>query len=322
MEMLQVLKFVQGAVAKKDFIPAMKHFAIENGRVRAYNGSLALSSPIAFNIDCNPKAVPLVQAITNCPDTQVTLTMTPAGRLKIRSGAFNAFIECEEGQVPPALPEGEEVRNFDGEQMLAALKALAPFIGDDASRQWSNGVLLRDQSAFVTNNVILVEYWIGSAFPKTVNLPKTAVREMLRVNEPPEYAQTDGQSMTFHYSDGRWIRTQLLATEWPDVNKILELPSNPVPIDNRLFTALDLLKPFADKMGRVFMKDGVLSTAPADMEGAKYDFPEFTTTCAFQIDMLGLLNGFAQQIDFSTYPRPCQFFGDRVRGSIIGVLMK
>jgi len=30
--MLRELKFVQGAVAKKDLLPAMTHFAIEGGR--------------------------------------------------------------------------------------------------------------------------------------------------------------------------------------------------------------------------------------------------------------------------------------------------
>lgn len=88
--MLKELKFVQGAVAKKDLLPAMTHFAIEGGHVRSYNGTLALSSPIPFDIDCKPKAGPLVQAIANCNDT-VTLSMTPAGKLRIQSGKFWAF---------------------------------------------------------------------------------------------------------------------------------------------------------------------------------------------------------------------------------------
>ena len=54
--MLKELKFVQGAVSSKDFIPALTHFRIENGTVRSFNGLLALCSPIALDIDCTPKA--------------------------------------------------------------------------------------------------------------------------------------------------------------------------------------------------------------------------------------------------------------------------
>lgn len=48
--MLKDLKFVQGAVAKKDLLPAMTHFRIENGHVRSFNGQMAISSPVAFDL--------------------------------------------------------------------------------------------------------------------------------------------------------------------------------------------------------------------------------------------------------------------------------
>jgi len=44
--MLKELRFVQGAVAKKDFVPAMTHFRIEKGTVRSFNGNLAICSPL------------------------------------------------------------------------------------------------------------------------------------------------------------------------------------------------------------------------------------------------------------------------------------
>ena len=80
--MLSELRFVQGAVAKKDFIPALTHFVIEDGAVRGYNGMLALCSPIPFNIACKPRADALVKAIANCTET-VQLAMTAAGRLSV-----------------------------------------------------------------------------------------------------------------------------------------------------------------------------------------------------------------------------------------------
>lgn len=338
--MLKELRFVQGAVAKKDFLPAMTHFAIENGTVRAYNGTLALCAPIPFDIDCKPKAAPLVHAIRNCTDNAPpVLSMTPTGRLSIKSGKFRAYIECVQEETPHVKPEGEIVRldieaekQYDdmgnevappltlGDILLKALRTIHPFIGEDASRPWCNGVLLRDQSAFATNNVTLVEYWIGMKMPIVVNVPRVAINEMLRINEAPTHAQVTPNSLTFHYSDGRWVRTQLLDVQWPDVYKILSAETNPFPIDKQIFEGLQTLKPFADKLNRVFIKAGVMSTHTEPTEGAAFtleDSAEFEGI--YSIDMLSLLDGVATHIDWTTYPKPCMFYGDRLRGALVGM---
>lgn len=75
--MLTALKFCQGSIAKKDFLPALTHFRIEKGTVRGFNGMIALSSPINCDIDCTPEAIPLIKAIQNCKEA-ITLYMTDA----------------------------------------------------------------------------------------------------------------------------------------------------------------------------------------------------------------------------------------------------
>lgn len=317
--MLKELKFVQGAVARKDFLPAMTHFRIENGTVRSFNGTLALCSPIACDINCAPKAESLIRAISNCEET-ITLSMTEAGKLRVQSGSFRAFIETVEGPTPHVDPAGEII-NFDGEILLQGLKTILPFVGEDASRPWTNGILFRGKSVFATNNVCLVEYWLGVEVPFVVNIPKAAVKEMLRVNEAPTHAQLDANSLTFHYTDGRWIRTQLYETEWPDLSKVLDHPCNATPIDPKLFEGLTALTGFADEVGRVYIREGVLRThADFDM-GATYELEGFTAEGLYQIKMLSLLEGAATAADFTRYPDPILFFGERLRGAIIGMRM-
>lgn len=315
--MLDQLKFVQGAVAKKDFLPALTHFVIENGLVRGFNGTLALCSPLPLDIACKPKAEPLIRAIANCKDT-VQLSLTPAGRLSIRSGVFRALIDCVEGDTPHATPEGERVE-MDGAALLKALTTIALFIGDDAARPWSNGVLLKGQSAFATNNVSLVEYWIGTAFPHVVNIPRAAVKEMIRIAEPPTHAQLATNSVTFHYSNNRWIRTQLYSSEWPDLERVLNNPSNQQPIDSRIFEGLATIKPFVDKIGSVHFIGGAISTHAEGAEGATYDIPNITCDGLYQIEMLQRLEGVAKSIDWTSYPKPCMFMGDNLRGAVIGM---
>lgn len=314
--MLKELKFVMGAVAKKDFLPAMTHFRIEAGKVRSFNGTLALCSPLPFDIDCTPEAAPLIKAIGNCTDT-ITLGMTEGGKLRVQSGSFRAFIQTVEGATPHVEPAGEDVM-FNGEVLLKALKTLLPFVGNDASRPWTNGVLLRGQSAFATNNVTLVEYWLGVESPIVVNIPKEAIVEMLRIDEPPVRTQIDKNSITFHYADERWIRSQLYETNWPDLSKVLDHKSAPIPIDEKLFEGIDAIKAFADEIGRVYIQGGVLRTHADPDLGATYDL-QLPFEGLYQIKMLSLLQGVAATADFSRYPNPALFFGDRLRGAITGM---
>ena len=256
--MLKELKFVQGAVAKKDFVPAMTHFRIEKGTVRSFNGNLAICSPIALDLECTPKAETLVKAISNCQE-EVVLSLTAKGRLKVHSGNFNAYIENIDDITTHPEPSGKIVHT-DGAKLLDAFQKIAAFVGNDAARPWTNGILLRDKSAFATNNVCLIEYWLGINIPFVVNIPGTAVKEVIRVGEPPSHLQLDDNSVTFHYEGGRWIRTQLYITQWPDMTKLLDQKCTRTPIDPRLYQALDSLQQFSDDLTRVHLKDGMLRT--------------------------------------------------------------
>lgn len=318
--MLRELKFVMGAVAKKDFVAAMTHFCIQDGRVSSFNGKLALSSPINFDINCKPKAQTLVKAIAQCEDT-ITLAYTKAGRLLVKSGSFSASVECTDESTPDVTPSGDPFP-VDGAILLDCLKRIEGFIGDDASRPWSNGVLLRGQSAFATNNSMIVEYWLGENVPRSVNIPLDAIKEMLRINEPPVGSQIDETSISFHYADGRWIRSHLLNTEWPDVSRILERDSKPQPMREELFTAIEHLKPFTSKMNEVYFVKGGIKTHMEDGEGASYDIAGFDYDGCYTVTMLLKLKGVAERVDFGLYPGPCTFFGNRLRGVFIGLNKK
>lgn len=317
--MLKELKFVQGSVAKKELIPTLTHFIIEDGKVRGFNGTLALCSPIALNITCKPKAADMVAAINNCTDT-VQLSLTGAGRLSIKSGKYKALINCVEGDTAHVNPEGDVVQ-LNGAALLEALKALEPFIGDDASRPFTNGVLLDAQSAFATNNVILAQYWIGVDFP-VVNIPRSAVREMLRIDEPPTHAQyVPGANITFHYTDGRWIRTQLLSTNWPleVFNKTLSMENVQRPIPPELFDGIKVLKGSVNKMGQIHFKPGCISTDDnVEVAEATYEVEGLPEQGIYNWEMLSMLKGVAHTCDFTMWPKACLFMGTNLRGAIVG----
>jgi hypothetical protein len=99
----------------------------------------------------------------------------------------------------------------------------------------------------------------------------------------------------------------------------LSADANPKELPAGIFNALETIRHFADKEGRVFIGDGSIRTHEQKDLGACVDIPEINFEGLYQIDMIRLLDGVAQSADFSTYPRPCLFYGDRLRGAIIGM---
>jgi hypothetical protein len=319
--MLDALKFVKGAVAKKDFVPELTHFRITGGRVTGYNGVMALSAPIATDLEASPKALLFYRAIEAC-EGPVSLSLTEANRLVVKSGRMRAAVPCIEQEGYFATPQGDRFPVLPG--FRGYLETVAPFIGEDASRPWSLGVMFLGPFLYATNNVCVIQHWTGVDMPP-VHIPKFAVDQLLRSPEDPSEMQTDGKSLTFHFADGRWLRTQLYDEGWPAelITGILDRTSpNAEPVPELLFDSVERLYPFLEgKASQVFLNEGSLSS-DADSNGAdaiSFEVPGLAGGPSFSIHQLRLLNGVATKIDFSTYPGPCTFYGDRLRGVVLGM---
>lgn len=316
--MIEALKFVQGAVAKKDFIPALTHFLIKDGFIKGFNGSLSLSSPIDLDMEATPRAIPFVKAIETCKDT-VAMSKTATGRLSIKSGKFKAFVEClEDGVFPDAQPEGEYIELTEG--FIPALRSMTPFIGQDASRPWATGILFRGGSAFATNNIIIAEQWLGYNFPVEVNIPASTIKELLRIKQEPIAIQMGDNSITFHFKGDRWMRSQVYDSAWPDVASILNRENSQLPFPAGFFEALEDLAPFVEKEGdRIYFLDGAMTTNLDETQGAAVEVDGLVGGSCFQHKQLMNLRDKAKSIDFSMYPQPCIFYGDNFRGAMVGM---
>jgi DNA polymerase III sliding clamp (beta) subunit (PCNA family) len=318
---LEALRFTKGGVARKDFVPALQHFHIQNGRILGYNGNIALSSPIDINLSCRPKAAQFIKAIHTCRDPLVSIYMTKQNRLAIKSGGFIAYVDCvEESEFPDVKPSGEFIK-LPGD-MLETIYTLAPFIAEDASRSWARGILFRNKSAYATNNVIIVERFLRTQFPVEINIPEETIYEIIRIKEEPIKLQLDSNSVTFHFQGDRWLRSSLYDTKWPDVSPIFERPSNPIPFPDMFYIALEDLIAFLDDLHRVYFVGDRVATEPTVNEtGASSMVPGMNLTGCYNMEQLKLLGPVADKIDFSTFPGPCLFTGHKLRGAIIGMQM-
>jgi len=323
--MLQALKFVKGAVSKKDYQAELTHFLIADGHIKSYNGTIALCSPIDLDVQAAPKADTFVKAIERC-DEQVVLNLTQAGRISVRSGSFRATVECtEEYDVLRSIkPEGNDVKLPS--TFVQALRTVRPFIGVDASRPWAMGVLVRDKSIYATNNIIIGQHWIGEPMPN-ITIPASAIDALIRIGQEPTRITLSKNSATFYFGE-RWLRTQLLDPEWPDVDALVDKGfenANLTPLPEGFYETLDKLKPFAenaDRKGCVrFTEDGLVA-GHLETSGAAIAYEGLPHFGAYNYAMLKLLEGAVTKIDFTKHPKPCPFTGPGLRGVCIGMVQE
>ena len=317
--MLEALKFTKGAIARKDFAPVLTHFRIEGGRITGYNGSMALSSPIPLELTCSPKATDFIKALDTCRGT-ISIHEMPNGSIVVQSGTFKASVKCSTDPFPALTLTGDRVELREG--ILAPLKLLAPFISEDASRQWSRGILFRGKSAFATDNLVIVETWLGYDFPLDLNIPKTAVTELLRIGLEPDYLVVSHTSCIFHFPGDRWLLTHTYSTEWPDVTRILDRECSPLDIPEGLFQGVRDVSPFSDDLGRIFLGSGKVSTVSLNHEdlGTVSEVPGLIVEDGcYHKDALASLEPVAKKIDLALYPKPCLFYGEALRGAILGI---
>lgn len=318
--MLNDLKFVAGAVAKKDFVPELLFFRIKNKSIYAFNGTVAISTPTDLEVTAIPKAALFLKAIEKVPDgAQVLLNLTKAGRVSVKAGKLTVYVECLEDDTafPEVEPEGAVTLLPGG--LLPIFSKLKPFMGVDASRPWSRGILLRGQSAFATNNIVLIQHWLPSAFPVELTVPADAVNEMVRIGVEPVSVQATERSVTFHYPNGAWLRTAHATDPWPDLSRVLDNPSEARPFVDGFFKGVDDLAAFKGKEDRLYLRGGTLATSMHEGAGATVDLDDFGGIGCHFLSQTAKLDGIATSIDFTLYPGPCLFFGNMLRGAIIGL---
>lgn len=316
---LDALNFVKGSVAAKDLVPELTHLEIKDSRITGFNGTLSLSTPIDIPFDAIPNAVALIKSIMTCTD-EVNLSLTKAGKLKLVSGKFVSFIDCLADWNTSAIPEHKEKPITTGASLLPALRELRPFISVDASRPWSRGILLRNGSAFATNNICLVQKHIGSVCPFETVIPAIVVNELLRINEEPERISFDGNTLIFYYANKRWLRAAVLDPTWPDIDSVLTAyVKKGTELPELFFETLKQLQPFLDESRSAYFAPGQVSSSPHEEKGVTFELA-VAEDMRFNAEQLLLLEKTANKIDFSSYPEPCGFVGNKLRGVIIGMV--
>lgn len=316
--MLTALKFIEPATREIGTVNQV-HCMLAHGYAVGFDGVHMLAHKIDTDITAAPNAKKLLGALSKC-DEAVQITQLDSGRLGIKSGKFSAFVPCAEPGLIAILPP-DPAQGPINETVIKALQTVGIIAKENAQRMYQASVLLRYNSAVATDGVMAFECWHGTPMP-TVVIPKSFLAILAKIAAKPVSCGLSNNSFTIYFEDESIARTQLYVEPYPDVDRVLNIPSQPFPIPPEFFPALDKLAAMKDTNKNLIFnaKGSKLQTHADESAGAVFEFehpmPDGQT---FNIELLQRFAPFVKQADWACGDggKMAALFGDNFRGVLM-----
>lgn len=315
--LVQALAFAE-AVLKSDRDFKQKHVYIGRGQLVGFDGTLAAGHPISEDIEAVPHSGKLLKALERSDET-VNVTLNDSKRLSVKAGKFRAVIDCLEiGEF--YSPQGDSPIAVIDDKLKEGFKAITHIVNHEADKVHFASVLLRRNSMVTTDGRTMFEYWHGIDLPEMA-LPKAAAIAITKTDKRLVKFGYSGHSATFHFEGGAWIRTLLYNDTWPDVDRVLNVPTNAWPVPPTLFAAARAVAPFCadNDNGALSFFDEAIGSHANLSQGAVHEVPGLLAGPKFNHEQLAQIEAHVKTIDFTTKVGNAFFFGDNIRGCIAGM---
>ena len=310
------LDFIKLAQAdKSNDLAAKTHCRLQGGYAVAFDGVLAMGHPIEEELAVCPHTYRLIDALSRCKKA-MSVTQLDGEKLVIKSGNFRVVIPClNPAAIPYAVPDPRAGDLTD--ELINGFAALNPVVTGNGQTVVESSLLVNNGSMVATDRMIMLEYWHGINLPDGLAIPKVAVAAVLKIRHKLVGVGVSDRTVTFHYENGAWLRTQLYAEPWPDVYSVLNRgdPHTATELPEAFFDAVDAVAPF-NEGGSIYTTDSGLASHHTEGAGATYAVGGVPAGLSFTAKYLQMMKGYAKRVDLVGSNGISFFYGDRVRGAI------
>lgn len=277
--------------------------------VTSITDNICLGHPIDEELECQANIKAFSQSLTRATD-QVTITQLDIDKLHVGSNGMEVYVNCEK-EIKHVKPDSQHcaidsrlIKCFD------ILRSIVSTTGDCSSVKT---VLFYGQSCFATNRHILVESWHGIELPYC-NVSKKFADIVLKSKKEVEYFGYSDSSVTIYFKDGSWIMGRQEKEAWINPFDILNVESQPNPIDEAFKTSLKAVLGFAGAT-TVTCSNGRLQSHAVAEQGAVAGTGGLPEGFTYGIKEMKFLLDRGISLDQSN-PSILRFFGDKIRGCI------
>ena len=312
-ELVAALKFV-GSILSDIGAPYETHVLLGGSTATAFNGVLSAGHPIDEDLSACPHAGRFLDALGRC-DEGVSITQLDSGRLSVKSGRFRAFVPCVDAEIIPT-PYPDPPCATVTDDFKQALDAMAPFgKGEGAQSVALASVLMAGRSLVGTDGALILECWHGCDLPPGLALPRVLVAPLCKVQSPLASFGYSSNSATFYFENRSWIKTQLYADKWPDLNMVLNRQPLYLPVPANFWEAFASVSPFCENDCLTFADNQLRSHSNPNL-GASYDVDDLPSGMCLSAKRLKIVQPHVKEFDFIGVNGVSYFRGDKARGAL------
>jgi hypothetical protein len=316
LKLMEALAFIEPATAAADN-PNHEFVNLSNKRAVAFNGVLSAGMEIEEELHLAPKLDTLKRALSKTGKS-LTITELPSGRLSVKGEKITVQVPCVAPDTLPPIGPDAAIAPINDE-IKSAFKALEGILSETGERVFETALMLESQFATATNGKILMQYWHGNDLPPGLLLPRAFIQAVghqfkaLQAFGWSQYEDGKARSVTFWFEDSSWIKTQVYVDKYPDVNPMLDVANSPADPPSGLWEGCATIAEF-DENEFITFEDGFVKAGDAE-----YPVNGLQGNRQFGYKLLKKIIPFAKTIDLTTYPDRAHFFGEKVRGVIVGI---
>lgn len=324
--MKQALKWINDALATKGIVNHMTHYRIDAGEIRATDGRITAGTPLALDRSFLVPGRELEALVNRLPEKGLTIEDgANEHEIVLKSGRLRGTI-----RVLPLTDwdyPGVDTAEWHPlpAKLLEIIRALRPFISDNATQLWAMGIAIDDGWCYATNNIALAGTRCEGVGDMAGILPVWATDFITSRAEGLTHWAWAPEYVAFKWADGSWMRSGLIDGKFHEkagelIRSAFETePSMAVTSEFReavirvaeLADGTGPLCVYADKVeaaaGRMRVEEAVVAEVPEGAEcskwGAAYLLPVIRAASCWQP---------------SNWPKPTPFRGDVISGYVAG----
>ena len=311
LRLMEAITFVEDAT--NDHGQSMFEFVnLQNKQAICFDGVLAAGMEIEEELTLAPKLEMLKKALAKSGKSLI-LTELPSGRLSVKGEKLSVQVPCvAPSELPTILPDPNIAPIND--ELKEAFKSLQGIISETGTRVFETALLLEANVATATNGKVLMQYWHGVNLPPNLVLPRTFVNAVAKqFKSLVGFGYTPDTSVTFWFEDNSWYKTQTYQDPYPDINRLLDVQNVPIDTPDNLWEGCAQVAEFDEFEHITFLAGSIeAGTATYPVEGLQ-------AGKMFDHKFIKKVIPYIKTIDLTTYADRAFFFGDKVRGIIMGI---